>query len=55
VLESFLQDGTYGTALQVASIWGVPEIVKLLLESGADVNIKGEDIFFDTEVLELLS
>jgi ankyrin repeat protein len=35
---------------------GHVEIVKLLLESGADVNIQGGRVFkFDREVLELLS
>jgi ankyrin repeat protein len=33
--------GEYGTALQVASFTGYLEVVKLLLEKGADVNVQG--------------
>ena len=35
------QDGTYGNALQAASIIGDAEIVRQLLEHGADVNAQG--------------
>jgi ankyrin repeat protein len=36
--------GPYGTALNAASMYGPTEVVKLLLESGADVNIQGEKV-----------
>ncbi len=35
--------GEYGSALQAASYRGNPEIVRLLLESGGDVNVQGEN------------
>lgn len=40
-----LQGGMYGTALHAASHGGHAGIVKLLLESGADVNSLGESSY----------
>ena len=36
--------GEYGTALHAASIGGNLEIVKLLLENGADPNVEGASL-----------
>jgi ankyrin repeat protein len=33
--------GQYGTALQAASVGGDLEIVRLLLEKGAELNVEG--------------
>ncbi|KAJ7439526.1 ankyrin repeat-containing domain protein, partial [Mycena galericulata] len=35
------QGGEYGTALQMASVYGHREIVQMLLDNGADVNARG--------------
>jgi hypothetical protein len=37
--------GKYGTALQAAASRQKPKIVALLLESGADPNVEGVDVF----------
>jgi ankyrin repeat protein len=54
VLELPFQAPERKTALMHASGCGQLEIVKLLLESGADVNIKGGKVFhFDALDLQL--
>jgi hypothetical protein len=37
-----IQGGRHGTAIQAASFWGRPSLVRLLLEHGADPNIQGK-------------
>jgi ankyrin repeat protein len=37
--------GEYGTALQAASYKGKLEVVTLLLQQGADLNLQGVDLF----------
>jgi ankyrin repeat protein len=40
-----LQGGFYGTPLQAAAFKGHKDIVELLLNHGADLNIQGENVF----------
>jgi ankyrin repeat protein len=49
------EGGEYGMALQAASYAGHPEIVRLLVENGAEVDARGEVLFrLSADIINIL-